>query len=1406
MTSQKTIKFEFEVDADTRQVDRFRDALKRIDEASAVSERTLGELRRELQLFSQVTIKTENSLQGQAAALRDASRNADLTGKEYGRLRAEIRALNAEYERLTALESDSLKGQSSTLRSENALQERISYLKQEAANIDVTTKAYADLRLQIAALEKQYTSLTNFGAKTIGAPVVAGNGGLLGQATVIGSSAEYQQRIAYLQKQAANVALNSKEYGTLQDRIRSLTQEYKRLQDVESNSLRGQSTVLGSSNAFQQRIAHLREQAAAVNMTDKAYENLRAELAAVEAQYRKLSGVEDRTNGGPGSRRQRRREFGEVAQQIGIGAFFGGPEGLAGATIGGLLGGPAGAMIGTTVGTGAQQIRMQAAMVGTLVAQLNLAKTSLAQVSKNQEDYNQRLAFARQVSSEYALGLESTISGFAKVSAAATANGLTIQQTESIYRGITSAAVAFGGSQDDIQSAVIATVQVLSKGKVSAEELSGQIGERIPGAVAKFAAANGLSLKQLAKDLEGGKVNISQFVKFLEKQTTDYDQLAKNIGQSTAKAGDRLNLELTRSAEIYGKFFQSVGAGFQDAATALLKWVNNNEAAFIKVLAQTRLFVNDFKFEIKVLADALDKLIPREPFLLLRAGRAIIEGSTGQAPEQEGNIRGGRRANSASRSAGAGEFSISPAMLAEQEYERRLQREIAKLSGGMKPPGFNRGNSAVPGGDEVGGDGLTDKQRQAAADKQQRLIEELAAVERRQAELLANNKINLAERVYERERNLIVKKYELEKQLFEARQNAEEAWLTGIQRDVIGQVNALIGRIGERQNQITQQSDAVERAKKAQGFEVQRASVQATYSDAGPSLVGSMVGGGGVSGSPFKLSSKGQALVNAANKLGVSPLDLATIIGFETGGSYSPSQRGGAGGNYMGLIQFGAPERRAYGVKPGQSFEEQVQGPVVRFLQDRFRGVGMSTQGASLLDLYTTVLAGNPKASRTGRDSFGTSPSSGVAKMGPHRQEAMRRFFGGVPASALARPQPGVTAGQNRGIVNMGQAEVAGVAVGEEQGILEMMKEKLPELNAQDILATTGQITAQIRQQSEALMEQQQELQLRNRLLMEGVRPEIIEQEVELNKLNNESAKANVALGEKLKQVGERFGENSETYRGVSRVITELNGDFNELIANQIALNEAANAPGAKIRARIGGLKQEINALTDEENRILSFADTIESSLGNAISGAVTSVSFGAGSIREVVLGMLRDISNAVVQSISQILAKQGAQSFLSLFGFNGPSSGIAGIGSAGAGLGAAAFGSTAFNNITQLAFGGGSFFADGGIMTAGGPLPLRTYSRGGIADSPQVSIFGEGRRPEAYVPLPDGRRIPVAMQGGGGGVVNYVSVSVDASGNQNVSGNSDVANQLGKLAAAAVQAEFAKQARPGGILAKANR
>ena len=114
-----------------------------------------------------------------------------------------------------------------------------------------------------------------------------------------------------------------------------------------------------------------------------------------------------------------------------------------------------------------------------------------------------------------------------------------------------------------------------------------------------------------------------------------------------------------------------------------------------------------------------------------------------------------------------------------------------------------------------------------------------------------------------------------------------------------------------------------------------------------------------------------------------------------------------------------------------------------------------------------------------------------------------------------------------------------------------------------------------------------------------------------------------------------------------------------------------------------------------------------------------------------------------------------------------------------------------------------GSFFgfATGGVMTASGPMALRSYASGGIANSPQLALFGEGSKPEAYVPLPDGRSIPVTMSGGAsGGDVFNISVSVSDAGASS-RGDDPGGRDLGRAIASAVRQELLAQKRAGGLL-----
>ena len=142
-------------------------------------------------------------------------------------------------------------------------------------------------------------------------------------------------------------------------------------------------------------------------------------------------------------------------------------------------------------------------------------------------------------------------------------------------------------------------------------------------------------------------------------------------------------------------------------------------------------------------------------------------------------------------------------------------------------------------------------------------------------------------------------------------------------------------------------------------------------------------------------NSQRQAVIDTANRLGIRPVDLAAVMSLETGGTYARDIKGGAGGNYQGLIQFGPNERKTYGYRPGMTFEEQLAGPVTKYL--KARGV---RPGAGVQEIYAAILTGNvANIARGGldwKDSNGTSVRGALPSLtkGGHYRNAVRFLQG----------------------------------------------------------------------------------------------------------------------------------------------------------------------------------------------------------------------------------------------------------------------------------------------------------------------------------------------------------------------------------------------------------------------------
>ena len=159
-------------------------------------------------------------------------------------------------------------------------------------------------------------------------------------------------------------------------------------------------------------------------------------------------------------------------------------------------------------------------------------------------------------------------------------------------------------------------------------------------------------------------------------------------------------------------------------------------------------------------------------------------------------------------------------------------------------------------------------------------------------------------------------------------------------------------------------------------------------------------------------SEKQKSIIETANRLGIPPNDLATVISYETGGTFSPAKWGGSGGKYLGLIQFGPNEQRKYGVHQNQSFTEQMKA-VEKFLIDRgFKRWLEQNPNASDQErrtaLYSTINAGSPGQKHWGKsDRPGHTVMTHTQSMfaGDHAKKASNFMSG----SYTTQSSPGST-------------------------------------------------------------------------------------------------------------------------------------------------------------------------------------------------------------------------------------------------------------------------------------------------------------------------------------------------------------------------------------------------------------
>ena len=503
------------------------------------------------------------------------------------------------------------KVQQTTIQSARNIKDYSASWRELASSVDISSKEFKQATAEAARLDAQLAKIQGTSVRTAAAvqtamrgPVTGGTAG----AGIMGRPAEalepyprlgfetldpefWRERQRNAKDKQGNVLgqLNqpqSLDYGATDKALGNLQGSLQNVRDIENKS----------------RIERLELQEKFNNLEIKKQDKHAAKVLAKDRENADIGGRDfmQRLENREKQKSQRRQRFSGAAQTAGAVAasgIFGGPEGLVGAGIGAVVGGPMGAAAGGAIGAQVGMLRQAIGETATYASEITKLNIALKGITKTSQEYSDAQNAINSISKSLNVPIKEATSSFTKLSASVIGAGGNVNDAEIVFRGITTAIKGTGGGAAEVQGALLAMSQVFSKGKVSAEELSGQLGERLPGAVTAFAKATGRSLPQLQKDLENGVVGLNDVIKFAIALEAQYSTSAQKVASSSEESGARMTVALDEVKFAVGQAFQPIGSSFQESIT---------EAAKVSIVG-VKMIINELKVFNKEIEKAFGK-------------------------------------------------------------------------------------------------------------------------------------------------------------------------------------------------------------------------------------------------------------------------------------------------------------------------------------------------------------------------------------------------------------------------------------------------------------------------------------------------------------------------------------------------------------------------------------------------------------------------------------------------------------------------------------------------------------------------------------------------------------------------------------------------------------------------------
>jgi tape measure domain-containing protein len=1000
---------------------------------------------------------------------------------------------------------------------------------------------------------------------------------------------------------------------------------------------------------------------------------------------------------------------------------------------------------------------------------LGTYKNQLQAVTSETGTFSNSLAFVDNLAQRFNVPLESARQGFVKLYASMQPTGFSQEQIEGLFTGISQASAAFGLSADKVDRVNYAFAQMASKGQIMSEELKGQLGDVLPGALSLFAEAAKMSIPEFSKAMEDGAFKAEAMMQVLENvgilMKVKFGAAATGAAKTLQGALNGIQNNLKLMYEAFGPVVNRMAAVFGPKITSLIKNVTDVIKAFEAGVSTTgdsfaamSPQAQGFYSSIQNALPPIKALIPSLAAAAKNIGYFASSLATASQP-----LMGLLKL--------ALDF-ISIPFVARVGVYATVISVLTSAFTLLKNTGIIQATIAMVRFIAT----LTVGQVQAWISSIQAAITALVAMARTAniAKLsLMALKVTLIS--FGVGAVLLGLDFVVQK-LFNIGSAADDA------KRRTAELTDELARAAETGNVAVTSAKLVETETKVQSLQESKKILQRLQS-----------------GGEVPLSEQDyQRLQRAGLAQGISR-SLDPLTGKPTG-------KGRAAG---GSSQINESLR-------------VVQSGLVSALNDAGRAAEANADALQVQGNMQRQLDASRSQMKDIPPATGADGDAGAAKI-----KDKQKYVSDMAKLLQQEMQQKINAISQDASISDREREIQAAATRYDYELLMNKAEYnagINDENKKDILSR-GQYLADLQKTLKAeneLSRQRYEDIVTSPLrdMLSEDRKAIIDLEAtekmiseartertQVEQRESEIKQALVGLDEKQIQVLQPLIDLILKTAAARDKLTEANKrnlafteKMNEL-KNQLALAQILD-PRAERRAQIkqetpglsdaqvesrAALEEQVAAAAKSRDQLRSIASSIGNSFGEAFKGIIT----GSMTAQEALAGMFQSIADHFADMVAQMIAEwlkaqliEGIMNIVSMFS-PGFGTGIA--------PGPVAKSAGVKFSPTKM----GPAFANGGIAPGG----FTAFANGGMVTGPTMGLVGEGRYNEAIVPLPDGKSIPVELAGGGSSSPTVI-INVDAKGSQ-VEGNEQNANQLGRVISAAVQTELIKQQRPGGLLAR---